>query len=422
MEPRITCIVTIHGIGFQQPPLEGVPGYADDLHTHLCNELNKDGKVLLSDDPNRQEYQGGESVPIYVQSVWPPNSDRREDGIKRLGSWVDNPRATVSYDKTQKLIAGDARIAHVALVYSGLEGQGPQAAAAFAAGAAALLFVDRYIKLGDLLDEMFRDTQPLLHSLEENLLDHLPFPWRTSLRIRQDEGYPHPNGTTRESSAQPGPSESLGTELENDVAAYVFHNERRQRVRSFIQDALMRLACRDDVSGIILNTHSNGTVIGLDVVAELPPFATEKIRAVITAGSPIRKYVDFFAWGQHLAVMPKIERWWNFWDEKDFVADPLRPYAGWKRGGNPTLEIEQLSAEQLVGIYQSLDPMTGQITPTLIKDILIDNIVNSPPGGLRAHNYWDNMVDFIPKVVGLLNEVIAAEDAVAANRAIPVGS
>lgn len=405
MSSGITCIVTIHGVGFQQPPLKDVPGYADDLHTHLCDELNKDNNVLLSEDPNRQEYQSGESVPIYVQSVWPPETACREDGIKRLGTWVGNYRATVSHDDTQALVKGDARIAHVALVYSGLEGQSREEAAAFAAGAATLLFVDRYSDLKGLFDEMFQDAQPLLHALGENLLDRLP--WRASLHIRQDEGYPHPNGSNNGTGGQPDPSGSLLVELKNDVAAYVFHNERRQRVRSFIQDALMRLACRDDVSSIILNTHSNGTVIGLDVVQELPPFATEKIRAIITAGSPIRKYVDFFSWGQNLAVMPKIERWWNFWDEKDFVADPLRPSASWRRGTNPTLEIENLPPEQLVGIYQSLDPIKGEITPMLIEDKLVHNIPKSPPGGLQAHDYWDNIEDFIQPVARLLRDVAA---------------
>src|SRR5712692_9201603 len=146
MEPRITCIVTIHGIGFQQPPTAGVPpatdtpGYADDLHAHLCGALNKDGKVLLSDDPNRQEYQHGDSVPIYVQSAWPSKTARREDGMRRLGTWVGNHQATVSHDDTQALVKGNARIAHVALVYSGLEGQGPEAEAAFIAGAETILF------------------------------------------------------------------------------------------------------------------------------------------------------------------------------------------------------------------------------------------------------------------------------------------
>lgn len=403
MSSGITCIVTIHGVGFQQPPLEGVPGYADDLHTHLCSILNQDGNVLLSDDPCHQKYQSDQSVPIYVQSVWPPKTACRENGIKRLGRWADNPRATVSHDDSQALVKGNARIAHVALVYSGLEGQSREEAAAFAAGAAALLFARRYGNFRDLFREIFQDTQPFWRSLEKNLLEHLRHEdpvveARTSLRIRQDEGYPHQNGST----AQSGHSESLLRELENDVATYVFHNERRQRIRSFIQDALMRLACRDDVSGIVLNTHSNGTVIGLDVVQELPPFATGKIRAIITAGSPIRKYVDLFSWGQNLAVMPKIERWWNFWDEKDFVADPLYPYAGWKRGTNPILEIEQLTPEQLVGIYQSLDPMTGKITPTLIFDKLVHNIPKSPSGALQAHNYWDNIEDFIQPVAELL--------------------
>ncbi len=177
-----------------------------------------------------------------------------------------------------------------------------------------------------------------------------------------------------------------------------------------------------DVPGIILNTHSNGTVIGLDVVQELPPFATEKIRAIITAGSPIRKYVDFFSWGQNLAVMPKIERWWNFWDEKDFVADPLRPYAGWKRGENPTLEIEKLPPEQLVGIYQSLDPTKGKITPMLIEDILVRNIPKSPSGGLQAHNYWDNTEDFIQPIAGLMRDMAAGGGAGVADATVLAGN
>src|SRR5690348_6207431 len=86
--PGITCIVTIHGIGFQQPPDKDVAGYADDLHTHLHEHLGD----LLRDDPNRQSYQHGMSVPIYVQSSYRlPSSEirSREEGMKRLGTWRD---------------------------------------------------------------------------------------------------------------------------------------------------------------------------------------------------------------------------------------------------------------------------------------------------------------------------------------------
>jgi len=347
--------------------------------------------------------------------------------MRRLGTWVGNHQATVSHDDTQALVKGNARIAHVALVYSGLEGQGPEAEAAFIAGAETILFARRYSNFIGLFHEIFQDTQPFWQSLWTKLFKRPPHEDpqqepRTSLRIRQDEGYPHKKRPTNGSSRQPGPSESLFRELENDVAIYVCHNGRRERIRGFIQDALLRLACRDDVSSIVLNTHSNGTVIGLDVVQELPPFATEKIRAIITAGSPLRKYVDLFSWGKHLAVMPKIKQWWNFWDEKDIVADPLRPWAGWKRGKHPTLEIEQLLPEQLVGIYQALDPVKGKVSRMPIKDIMVDNVTNSPPGGMRAHNYWDNTKEFMPKVVDLLKEVMAAEEANAGDAAVSAGS
>ena len=45
-EPYITCIVTIHGIGFQHAPEAGGQGYADGLHerlrAHLPHELSGD--------------------------------------------------------------------------------------------------------------------------------------------------------------------------------------------------------------------------------------------------------------------------------------------------------------------------------------------------------------------------------------------
>jgi hypothetical protein len=191
-------------------------------------------------------------------------------------------------------------------------------------------------------------------------------------------------------------------ELENDVAAYICDNGSRQRVRSFVLDALLRLALRDDVSGIILNTHSNGTLIGLDVVQELPPLAAKKIRAIITAGSPIRKYVDLFTWGEYLALehtmAPWLEQWWNFYDERDIVADQLLPWAGWKRGTEPT-------EKQLNGIYQVTDP-SGETFQILINDVPVDNVKNSSVGGIPAHNYWDNTKEFIPKVAEIVRNVV----------------
>src|SRR5690348_9959801 len=92
-DSQVVCLVTIHGIGFQQPPLVGMPGYpdtpgyADDLHANLSKYLDE---TMLGDDPQRQRDQHGQKGPIYVQSVWPPDSHCREAGLRRLGTWDNN--------------------------------------------------------------------------------------------------------------------------------------------------------------------------------------------------------------------------------------------------------------------------------------------------------------------------------------------
>jgi hypothetical protein len=114
----VTCIVTIHGIGFQTPPDDArrVAGYADALHAHLKREL---GPEMLGDDPER-----GSSVkgPVYVHSNWPPGAPSLEPGISRLGQWVQGaePRQVTS---NRRLVDADQSVAHVALVYANLEGK-----------------------------------------------------------------------------------------------------------------------------------------------------------------------------------------------------------------------------------------------------------------------------------------------------------
>ena len=77
----------------------------------------------------------------------------------------------------------------------------------------------------------------------------------------------------------------------------------------------------------------------------------------------------------------------------------LLPGAAWIRGKEPT-------KEQLIGIYQAFDLSTGNIAPIIIEDMLVNNVANSPDGGMRAHNYWDNTKDFIPKVANILRDVL----------------
>src|SRR5438094_4256940 len=118
----ITCLVTIHGIGFQEPPREGVPGYADGLHRRLGAALPD----LLSDDPKRQPEQAGDSVPIYVRSRWPVENGSRDEGLARLGRWPSDPASEHVDVSGAPLVTEGRSIAHVALVYSHLEDLGPQ--------------------------------------------------------------------------------------------------------------------------------------------------------------------------------------------------------------------------------------------------------------------------------------------------------
>jgi hypothetical protein len=76
MPPRV-CLLTVHGIGFQQPPTGGRDGYADGLHDHLRKVL---GDRLGEDceDPADPERPRG---PVYVQSEV---EGKRELGLGRL--------------------------------------------------------------------------------------------------------------------------------------------------------------------------------------------------------------------------------------------------------------------------------------------------------------------------------------------------
>ena len=394
------CLVTIHGIGFEQPPLKGAdggpdtPGYADGLHEHLSEYLNA---TKLSDDPHREREQDGENGPIYVQSVWPPDSHCLEDGLKRLGTWDEEHLRTID-GASAPLSKGGARLAHIALVYSQAEDHGAQLGAAAIAGLMALPMLGHYATTLGLVRMLFSDIQPLLphHAATQKK--------PTNLCPRHDSGYkrhrtPHAHNQQQQQQQQQNPSfQDVVRQLEDDVAGYVCHNEMRERVRGFVLDALLRLACRDDVDGIVINSHSNGTVVAIDVLRMLPPFAAKKILALITAGSPLRKYIDCFTWGEHLATIPRIGRWKNFYDERDPVGDPLTPPSTWRRG-------TPIKAQ--TGLFKALDPTTGQISDLDIEDIPIDNVTNSLGGGLQAHNYWDNHEEFVQPLAIFLHKLLA---------------
>lgn len=385
-------LVTIHGIGFQQAPTPNTPdaddGYADLLHQHLQEQPALAGG-LLGDDPNRTGVHG----PVYVQSVWPPQSNQAEEGLKRLGTWKDG---TIDHSGAP-LSADGTRVAHVALVYSNLEDKHGDAIALLDVIALGLPSLTHYATIGGIVRAAFDDLRGLHGRAAAPVQGLAP----------RQEAAKHRGLISRllHRGADAAATPSTLHEVEDDVAAYVVRNEHRERVRAFIHEALARILYRDDVEGVVINSHSNGTVMAFDLISTLSPTMAPRVRALITAGSPLRKYVDFIDWGTDArnffwaptgaavapaggaaaAAWPAGVHWWtNFWDQDDPVADPLQPPQAWKRG-------QQEPQGGGPGLFLVYHPETGASANVPIADVLVDNVHAGVGGDLPAHNYWDNL-------------------------------
>jgi hypothetical protein len=378
----LTCLVTIHGIGFQQPPSKGTPGYADDLHAHLAAALG----ARLGDDPERSRIQPGQAGAVYVESVWPGAQalPTIENGLKRLGSWDPaNPGHLQASPPPLVEPRSAASIAHVALVYSHLELTKPQPGASLEAIAQTALNLVHYEPIHTLTHSLLLDVKALFRHPPAG--SGLP----VSLRPRTDTTPP----SQSPQAAGAGPSGVHGTivQLENDVAAYVAQNALRVRVRAFIMEALLRLVARGDIDTFVVNAHSQGTVASFDVLRNLPDSARADITwRLVTAGSPLRKYRDLFAWGDEVGAIHALQGWTNYYDDSDPVADPLQ-------FPNP--------AENVVDgtLFRWVDPDTGTQSNQVVDDVKVDNLTNCvSPGGLQAHNYWDNLPEFIRPLAKLL--------------------
>ncbi len=396
MGTGLTCLVTIHGIGFQQPPMkDGTPGYADGLHLHLRKGLGD----RLNDDPNRNRSQPGEAGPIYVSSSWPPGSDNLEAGLKRLGTWKPG---IAGLDTVDAPLGGEQGISHVALVYSQLEDDAPRPGAAIEAAARTVVSLHQYATIRAAVHMLLSDVTAMItppqHDVETPSLQprtDLPAEKRHLTAAMYSQTAPLPP------AVQAAHASIIGTvrHLEDDVAAYVARNDLRERVRAFVREALLRLVHRDDVSRVVVNAHSHGTVVAFDVLREMSGFSIPKVEWFITAGSPLRKYSDLFCWGTEAGSLKQVAGWTNFWDERDPVADPLAPPQSWRPGADPAV------AKGGAGMYQALDANQGQLADLEIDDHKVDNLQHSQGGGLQAHNYWDNEVEVIPAMVSLLTRL-----------------
>ncbi len=427
---RCVCLVTIHGIGFEQRPTPGIPmsGYADMLHARLSAALNGDGgPPLLSDDPQTQRagVPAGQSGPVYVESSWPRGANNREAGLKRLGVWRDpisRAEGAVKATKEARLVDPGRALAHVALVYSHLEDQGPHPGAAVEALAKAAISLPRYetpfAAIHMAVSDWLAAMKPQDAEQESALADTYP----PSLRVSSDARRHHARSIlpipapAAKPEIEPPPSDhssDILLQLQDDVATYVCHDDLRQRVRGFVRDALLRLIYRKDVAGLVINAHSHGTVVAFDVLSQLTPFEAQKIWWLVTAGSPLRKYIELFNWERDIGALRALDpsdlagnnaseemvlplNWTNFWDPLDPVADPLRSST---RETPPPATLTDPDT-----LLRWIDPMSGDLCHIAIDDRQVNNVARSS-GGLRAHNYWDNQPDVIQPLAGILRDI-----------------
>ncbi|GCE46627.1 hypothetical protein KTH_14960 [Thermosporothrix hazakensis] len=385
-DSSLLCLVSLHGVGFEQTPGEQIPGYADYLHRHLSKFLDSS---VLSNDPFRLRSEHGENGPIYVHSCWPAYSKQRELGLARLGSWRDIDGRRKIDISGAPLTQGRERISHVALIYADQEEQKTTLSMMFLMMLLSQCRVHRYSSIFGL----FGLLRQFIGGVLDQPIGEVRHP-AASLSVRKDSARIQewwqwlPGHLYRRRGTF-----AIAMQLLSDMAGYLLHNEQREQLRNFVMDALLRLAARDDVEGIILNAHSTGTLIAYDVFRQLPTPARRKIKAIITAGSPLRKYVTLFGWGRKIESEIALPPWYNFWDKRDPMADPLSAPLNWKRG-RPIRTSESL--------FQRINPIKGSTTEVAVIDKEVDNIRNSYGRGLQPHNYWDNQTEFVQALVHIL--------------------
>jgi hypothetical protein len=390
-------LVTVHGIGFQREPTttkDGteVAGYADVLHEHLGAELGE----LLGNDPDRGK------GPVYVRSEF---NHSRAEGLARLDG---------------KLTKDDNEIAHVALVYSPSEPLAPRPGAVADAIARTLVAHGHYTSALGALRLVLGDAWAALHTTDAAKPDSTLLPRVDPPIEHANHGLIHRLLHGHADPEDPPPPSDPGAfgmlrALEDDVAAYVARNDLRERVRGFVQEALLALHDRDDVAGIVVNGHSQGTVLTWDVLCRLPFSSwqrkgTSKLRHYVTSGSPIRKYVDLFSWGEQVGQLssvltgePDAPGWTNFFDPHDPVADPLDAATAWRPG-----QDRSVRPQGDVGLLVARDPAGGESRHVAILDTKVDNLTNSEGGGLQAHDYWNNQTEVVKPLAGILERAAQA--------------
>ena len=88
----------------------------------------------------------------------------------------------------------------------------------------------------------------------------------------------------RRRRARPGRAHQRRVHPRTRRRGYVCRNDLRERLRGFVQDVPTSLDAREDVATIVINSHSQATVLTLDVLGRYVP---DKLAGLITAGNPL---------------------------------------------------------------------------------------------------------------------------------------
>jgi hypothetical protein len=59
-------------------------------------------------------------------------------------------------------------------------------------------------------------------------------------------------------------------------------------------------------------------------------------------------------------------------------------------------------------MYQAVDPKTAKLVLVPTIDRKVDNLTNSAGSGLVAHNYWDNIPEFVRPLANGLRDMASA--------------
>jgi len=377
-DPNATvCVLTIHGIGINQARDAKRIGYADQLHGRLRHEL----PALLSRHPDK-DVDG----PLYVVGQPAVSGTAADDAPKyqELQSGLD--RLT----DPKPLLTTDARIAHVALVYTAFDFPGFDTGSLVRGGGRILFHILAYATPVGLIRNGVADLVAMMANNGRDATN--PHPSLRVARYRMRHGMLGRLIPMRVIDQQRDPASGLlatSKQIVDDFLAYLCRGKMRDEIVDFVQEALVRIADRPEITTIVLNTHSQGTVAIFDALTDLdddqPRTSVENVRNkvawLITAGSPLRKVVDIFGWRPLLRNFNA--GWTNFWDRRDPAADPLKPPRGWRLG----MDADANGQQPLVRL--------GGHVKLQLRDECVSNVAHSSGGGLQAHNYWDNQREFV---------------------------